>query len=698
MAEGTLPCCPLSCARVLLAAVLSPLLAASSLLVLSSGSVSAASSGAPAPSDANCQNTQPLSMQGAWSCTFDDEFNGTSLDTTKWTPQLTANSGYTTGTAAGWPCYVDNPSTISESGGYLDLSVVQEPAPVSCADGYSTPFEAGMVSTYGKFNQTYGAFEVNAELPASVAKGLQETFWLYPQTLTYGAWPHSGETDFAEFYSQYPTLDVPYIHYTEAASGDPNVTAYNCTINQGQFNTYGMDWQPGTLTIYLNGNVCLVDHPNPAAPLASPEPFNDPFFLALTQALGSGTDAYVPGATQLPATTLIDWVRAWTANTNTYAVTYSDNGLSGGSPPVDTSSPYGYGSTVNVLGAGTLTRTGYSFDDWNTAADGTGTPYGPGATFSMPAAGVTLYAIWTANTYAVTYNGNGSSGGSAPVDNSSPYDFGATVSVLGNTGDLVNTGHSFDDWNTAADGSGSSYGPGATFSMPAAGVTLYAIWTTNTLLEKTTTGLSLSKTSVTYGAETSETFTVTVTGQSGDGYPEGTTTVYNSSTKLCSQTLVEKSTNSATGTCSLTAIELPAGSYSDVFATYTPNTTSSSRTGYVYTASTSTPATRLSVTNDTTTTKVSESPTNVTHGDESAAVFTVTVTTHNGEAVPNGNVVTVKVSTATCTVTLNAGTGTCTIANSALPIGSYSVSATYAGSANLGRSSGTSATRLTVKS
>jgi hypothetical protein len=272
------------------------------------------------------------------------------------------------------------------------------------------------------------------------------------------------------------------------------------------------------------------------------------------------------------------------------------------------------------------------------------------------------------------------------------------VSVLGNTGDLVNTGHSFDDWNTAADGSGSSYGPGATFSMPAAGVTLYAIWTTNTLLEKTTTGLSLSKTSVTYGAETSETFTVTVTGQSGDGYPEGTTTVYNSSTKLCSQTLVEKSTNSATGTCSLTAIELPAGSYSDVFATYTPNTTSSSRTGYVYTASTSTPATRLSVTNDTTTTKVSESPTNVTHGDESAAVFTVTVTTHNGEAVPNGNVVTVKVSTATCTVTLNAGTGTCTIANSALPIGSYSVSATYAGSANLGRSSGTSATRLTVKS
>ena len=125
--------------------------------------------------------------------------------------------------------------------------------------------------------------------------GLQETFWLYPKKLTYGAWPTSGEIDFAEFYSQYPTLDVPAIHYTEAASGDPNVTSSHCTINQGAFNTYGVDWQPGLLTIYLNGKVCLTDHPNPAAPVSSPAPFNQPFMIALTQALGSGTDAYKAG-------------------------------------------------------------------------------------------------------------------------------------------------------------------------------------------------------------------------------------------------------------------------------------------------------------------------------------------------------------------------------------------------------------------
>jgi hypothetical protein len=233
--------------------------------------------------------------------------------------------------------------------------------------------------------------------------------------------------------------------------------------------------------------------------------------------------------------------------------------------------------------------------------------------------------------------------------------------------------------------------------MPAGGVTLYAIWAPAIVPEKTTTGLSLSKTSLTYGAETSETFTVTVTGQSGDGYPEGTVTIYSSSTQLCSHTLVEKTTDSSTASCSLSASEIPAGTYSDVFATYTPSTISSSNSKYAYTAATSASAARLTVSKDTTTTKISEAPTTVSFGSESTVLFTASVTTHNGETLPNGEKVTVSVGSATCTISLNAGTGACTIAKGALPTGSYPVSATYAGDANLGSSNGTSATKLTVK-
>jgi beta-glucanase (GH16 family) len=252
-------------------------------------------------------------MSGSWTCSFDDEFTGSTLNTSKWVPQVTATSGFTSGDTA---CFVNNPSNISVSGGYLHLTAVRSATPFVCDDprgNFTTEETSGMVSTYDLFSQTYGAFQVNAELPPSTVDGLQETFWLYPQSINgYGAWPASGEIDFAEFYSQYPSLDIPYIHYNQSLfSNDPNVTAYNCDINQGAFNTYGVNWEPGVITVYLNGSVCLTDHYNPAKPLSSPEPFNQPFYLILTQALGMAPDTY-SSATQLPATTLIKYVRAWT--------------------------------------------------------------------------------------------------------------------------------------------------------------------------------------------------------------------------------------------------------------------------------------------------------------------------------------------------------------------------------------------------
>ncbi|MEI6622905.1 MAG: InlB B-repeat-containing protein, partial [Actinomycetes bacterium] len=112
-----------------------------------------------------------------------------------------------------------------------------------------------------------------------------------------------------------------------------------------------------------------------------------------------------------------------------------------------------------------------------TAANGSGTAYGPGATFSMPPNAVTLYAQWSASAYAVTYDPNTATGGTAPVDPGSPHATDSSVSVLGNTGALVKTGYTFTNWNTAANGSGTAYGPGATFSMQPNAVTLYAQWT-----------------------------------------------------------------------------------------------------------------------------------------------------------------------------------------------------------------------------
>ncbi|MDK9716481.1 MAG: DUF1566 domain-containing protein [Trichlorobacter sp.] len=75
---------------------------------------------------------------------------------------------------------------------------------------------------------------------------------------------------------------------------------------------------------------------------------------------------------------------------------------------------------------------------------------------------------------SVTYNGNGNSSGTVPVD-STGYALSATATVLDNSGALAKSGYAFNGWNTAADGSGTTYQPGASFSI-AAPTTLYARW------------------------------------------------------------------------------------------------------------------------------------------------------------------------------------------------------------------------------
>ena len=131
-----------------------------------------------------------------------------------------------------------------------------------------------------------------------------------------------------------------------------------------------------------------------------------------------------------------------------YTVTYNGNGNTGGSVPTD-ATVYGSNATVTVASnSGSLTRTGYAFSGWNTAADGSGAHYTAGSgTFNINASTV-LYAKWTANAPSATT-------GSATGIGSS----GATLNGLANDNGLSTT-VSFDYGTTAGYGSNVAATPG----------------------------------------------------------------------------------------------------------------------------------------------------------------------------------------------------------------------------------------------
>lgn len=76
-----------------------------------------------------------------------------------------------------------------------------------------------------------------------------------------------------------------------------------------------------------------------------------------------------------------------------YPVTYLGNGNTGGNPPGKFA--YMTGADATVLN-NTMTREGFAFVEWNTAADGSGTGYDASDTLTIGSAAVTLYAIWEA--------------------------------------------------------------------------------------------------------------------------------------------------------------------------------------------------------------------------------------------------------------------------------------------------------------
>lgn len=369
------------------------------------------------------------------------------------------------------------------------------------------------------------------------------------------------------------------------------------------------------------------------------------------------------------------------------SVTYSAS-TSGGSPttgggaPSDPGSPYSSGATVTVLGnTGSLALASDTFAGWctvDTATDATcgGTHYDPGDTFTI-AGNVTLYSQWTPAppppTFSVTYDGNGATGGTVPVD-STAYPSGSAATVRANVGALVRSGYTFGGWNTLANGTGASFAGTGSETFPIlVNVTFYAQWT------QTPAPSPPPPPTCKPGTYLKDNSCV----NADPGY-------FVSGTGATSETRCAAGTyaaNAASTSCS--AAE--AGFF--VSAGQTAETPCAADTFSATTGSTScapcpSGATTLGTSGQTICA--------VTLTIEGGSKRTISLDAEKGQRIvvdlpTGGNVTVTRTSkrgkvTAVCTIAVPpSGSGFCTLDEDEVPVGSYQLNASYAGAANVGK-------------
>jgi beta-glucanase (GH16 family) len=250
---------------------------------------------------------------------WSDEFNGTSLDTTKWT--YDTGNGFMAGGywVPGWgnnelENYTSRTNNVYVSGGYLHLHAQQD-----TYGGYN--YTSGRIKTMGLFSKKYGRFEFRAKLPTGI--GFWPAIWMLPQSSPYGGWPNSGEIDIMENNGSKPTQEGGTIHYG-GANGNDVYSGSTYTFPSGQsvtdFHIYTLLWASNSIQWFVDGNLFETrtswysNIGKTTSKYPYPAPFDTPFYILMNLAIG-GNYLQNPDTNSinlsLPGDVLVDYVRVY---------------------------------------------------------------------------------------------------------------------------------------------------------------------------------------------------------------------------------------------------------------------------------------------------------------------------------------------------------------------------------------------------
>ena len=194
----------------------------------------------------------PSDPSSGMSLGFDGTFSGTTLDGSTWGTcysWFASTSGCTNfGNTIQDVWYL--PSWDVVSGGVLRLVATATPTRGFTESGSSKtyPYSSGMVTTRKSFDFTYGYVQVVARIPGG--SGTWPALWLLPKRK---GWPP--EIDIMENWGSAHQIQTTFIWSSAGTVEQAHETASSSSSLSTGYHTYGLLWEPGSLTWYLDGKV-----------------------------------------------------------------------------------------------------------------------------------------------------------------------------------------------------------------------------------------------------------------------------------------------------------------------------------------------------------------------------------------------------------------------------------------------------------
>ncbi len=229
---------------------------------------------------------------------WSDEFNGNSIDTSKW--------GYEIGTGSnGWgnneqQYYTNRTDNAYVSGGALHIRAKRE--------SYGgRNYTSARLNTNGKFTFTYGYVEARLALPSN--QGIWPAFWMLGANIGSVGWPSCGEIDIMEAINA-ENKTYGTCHWNANGHAEYGKPTSNFDITQ--YHTYGLQWDNQYIRFFVDGNKFYEMYI--ANNTGDTDEFHRPFYLLLNVAVGGNWPGFSINDSAFPQEMKVDYVRVYQEN------------------------------------------------------------------------------------------------------------------------------------------------------------------------------------------------------------------------------------------------------------------------------------------------------------------------------------------------------------------------------------------------